>query len=273
MLRIASNGISFACLEPPGAQGSGPLVLLFHGFPDTAHTWDDVMPRIAAKGYRVVAPFMRGYRPTDVPSKDADAETLSRDVLGLIDALGAKTAVLIGHDWGASAVYGAASLDATRVSKLVAIGIPHPATLVPTPRKLWGVRHFLAFKLPGAAHRFAADDFAALRAIYARWSPGWTPSDDELAAVRECFADRASLDSALGYYRALSVRIPASLRNPIPTETVVFSGKDDPNVDRADYERGGPMFTGKYTIEEIPGGHFMHRESPAAFAERLLAHL
>jgi pimeloyl-ACP methyl ester carboxylesterase len=267
--RVAANGITFGFIE----EGSGPLVLLFHGFPDTAHTWDDVRPKIAAKGYRAVTPFMRGYHPTDIPERDADAETLGRDVLALIEALGEEQAIIIGHDWGASAVYGAAALDASRVSKLVAVGIPHPSTILPTPRKVWGVRHFFAFKLPGAATRFAANDFAALPAICQRWSPMWSPSVEELAPVRECFADRASLDAALGYYRALSFRPPAFLAPKIPTPTVVFSGKDDPNVDRADYERGKRKFTGEYTIEEMPGGHFMHREHPDIFAERLLAHL
>src|SRR6202161_4476444 len=111
---IDANGLRFAYLE----EGSGPLVLLLHGFPDTAHTWDDLRPRIAAKGYRAVSPYMRGYQPTAIPARDADQETLARDPLALIDALGASEAVVIGHDWGASAAYGAAALGPDRVKKL-----------------------------------------------------------------------------------------------------------------------------------------------------------
>ena len=102
---VDANGLKFAYLQ----DGSGPLVLMLHGFPDTAHTWDDLRPRVAAKGYRAVSPFMRGYHPSAIPDRDADQETLSRDPLGLIDALGARDAVIIGHDWGASAAYGAAA--------------------------------------------------------------------------------------------------------------------------------------------------------------------
>ena len=80
--RVEANGLDFAYLE----DGSGPLVLLLHGFPDTAHTWDDVRGRLAAKGYRAVSPFMRGYRPTAIPSRDPDQETLARDVIGLMAA-------------------------------------------------------------------------------------------------------------------------------------------------------------------------------------------
>ncbi len=266
---VDANGIRFAYFE----EGAGPLVLLFHGFPDTAHSWDDVRPRIAAKGYRVVSPFMRGYRPTAAPPRDADAETLARDVLGLIDALGEKEAILVGHDWGAAAVYGATALAPEKVKKLVAVGIPHPATWRVTPGKLWGVRHFFAYKVPGASKRFARDDFAALPKICKRWSPEWTPSAAELAPVRECFADAASLDAAFGYYRELAF-IPARwLKARIAVPTVVFSGTCDPNADREDYARGGVLFDGPYVIEEMPGGHFMHREHPAVFAEKLLAHL
>jgi pimeloyl-ACP methyl ester carboxylesterase len=87
---VDANGLKFAYLE----EGSGPLVLMLHGFPDTAHTWDDLRPRIAAKGYRAVSPFMRGYHPSAIP----DQETLARDPLALIEALGARDAIIIGHD-------------------------------------------------------------------------------------------------------------------------------------------------------------------------------
>ncbi|HEX7666845.1 MAG TPA: alpha/beta hydrolase [Polyangiaceae bacterium] len=266
---VHANGIRFAYLE----EGSGPLVLLIHGFPDTPHTWDFVMPKIAAKGYRVVAPWTRGYAPSGIPKKDADAIDLSNDVLALIDALGEKEAILVGHDWGASAVYGATALAPSKVKKLFAVGIPHPATIAPKPSKLWGVRHFVAFKLPGAAKRFAANDFAALPALYRRWSPTWSPAPSEFDAIRETFSNRASLDAALGYYRALSFTPVKELAIKTDVPTVVFFGSDDPNTNREDYERGRKMFGGPYKIEETPGGHFLHREAPEIFTEKLLSHL
>src|SRR6188768_785084 len=122
---VEANGLRFAYLE----EGKGPLVLLLHGFPDTARTWDDVRPKIAAKGYRAVSPWMRGYAPTAVPDQDADLETISRDVLALIEALGEEEAIVIGHDWGGAAAYGATALDPEKVSQLFVVGIPHPATV------------------------------------------------------------------------------------------------------------------------------------------------
>ncbi len=125
MLTIAANGLRFACL----AEGpeDGPLALLFHGFPDTAHTWSDLLPRLAARGLRAVAPFLRGYHPTSIPADgDYSALALGRDVLGLIEALGRAQATVIGHDWGAYASYAAANLAPERVTRLVTAAIPHP---------------------------------------------------------------------------------------------------------------------------------------------------
>ncbi len=266
---VEANGLEFAYLE----DGSGPLVLMLHGFPDTAHTWDDLRPRIAAKGYRAVSPYTRGYHPTAIPDRDADQETLARDILALIEALGADRAIVIGHDWGAGAAYGAAALGPDRVAKLFTLAIPHPATLKPSLKKLWGVRHFAVYKLPGAANRFARNDFAALPAICKRWSPDWSPDPREFDPVRECFSNPASLNAAFGYYRTLSPIPSVSLKTKITVPTVVFAGLDDPVAEPADYRRAASMFSGEYVVEEVPGGHFMHREHPDVVAERLLTHL
>jgi|GEM_PF-3747368 len=81
---VQANGLRFAYFE----EGTGPLVLLLHGFPDTAHAWDQVRPALAAAGFRAVSPFTRGYAPTEVPRDEAfDADTLGRDALALIEAL------------------------------------------------------------------------------------------------------------------------------------------------------------------------------------------
>jgi pimeloyl-ACP methyl ester carboxylesterase len=266
---VDANRLRFAFLE----EGSGPLVLMLHGFPDTAHSWDDLRPRIAAKGYRAVSPFMRGYSPSGIPDRDTDQETLARDPLALIEALGAREAIVIGHDFGASAAYGAAALGPDRVKKLFVIAIPHQGALKPTLKKLWGVRHFAVYKLPGAAQRFARNDFAALPAIYRRWSPTWNPDPTEFDAVRASFSDSASLNAAFGYYRKLSPIPSASLKTRITVPTVVFAGLDDPMAEPSDYRFAARMFESEYIVEEVPGGHFMHREHPDAFAERLLTYL
>lgn len=266
---VEANGLRFAYLE----EGQGPLVVLLHGFPDTARSWDHARPRIAAKGYRVVSPWMRGYAPTAIPDRDADLETIGRDALALIQALGESSAIVIGHDWGAAAAYAAAALEPARVKQLFVIAIPHPVTLKPSPKQLWRARHFVAYKLPGASKRFARNDFAALPVIYKRWSPAWTPPAEEFAAVRTSFADPASLVAAFGYYRQLRFRPQPFMRKKIEVPTVAFAGLDDDLVKPANYAAAKRMFSGSYTVEEMRGGHFMHREHPDEFITKLLAHL
>jgi pimeloyl-ACP methyl ester carboxylesterase len=159
------------------------------------------------------------------------------------------------------------------VKKLVTIAIPHPGALKPSLKKLWGVRHFLTYKLPGAPKRFARNDFAALPGIYKRWSPAWNPDPSEFDDVRACFANPASLNAAFGYYRKLSPIPSPSLKTRITVPSVAFAGLDDPGVEPSDYRYAGRMFENEYVVEEVPGGHFMHREHPDIFAERLLSHL
>jgi pimeloyl-ACP methyl ester carboxylesterase len=266
---VRANGLDVAYLE----DGEGPLVLLLHGFPDTAHSWDHARPRIAARGFRVVSPWLRGYAPTAIPDRDADLDTLSRDTLALIEALGETSAIIVGHDWGAATAYMVAAVAPDRVKQLIVIGIPHLATIKPSLARAWKVRHFVAFKLPGAARRFARDHFAALPALYKRWSPAWSPAPEEFAAVRAAFANPASLDAALGYYRQLRFRAPLSLRTKITVPTVAFAGLDDPIVSPAEFTAAEHMFTAGYTVESMRGGHFMHREHPEEFAAKLLPHL
>lgn len=266
---IDANGVRFAYLE----EGIGPLVLLLHGFPDTPHTWDAVRPTVAALGYRVVTPFLRGYFPTAIPADGAyDADTLGRDVLALIEALGAERAVVVGHDWGAAAAYSAAVLGPERVTRLVTVGIPHPASVRPSPRLLWTVRHFFTLKMPWALAHTRANDFAHIDALVQRWSPAWRVPPGETDAVKEAFRQPGCLDAALGYYRALRPTLPASHRKRITVPTVSFAGTDD-NVDPAMFDRAASWFTGGYEVARVPGGHFMHREHPEAFIAELVRRL
>ncbi|WP_025737186.1 alpha/beta fold hydrolase [Mycobacterium genavense] len=131
----------------------------------------------------------------------------------------------------------------------------------------------MAYKLPGAPNRFARNDFAALPAIYRRWSPTWSPDPSEFDAVCASFANPAGRNAAFGYYRKLSPVPSASLKARIKMPTVVFAGLDDPIIEPSDYRGAARMFSDEYVVEEVPGGHFMHREHPEEFTARLLTHL
>ena len=266
---VRANGLQFAYLE----EGTGPLVLLLHGFPDTPQTWDAVRPALASAGYRAVSPFMRGYSPTEIPRDGPfDSDTLGRDALALIDALGEKNAIVVGHDWGASAAYSAATLDPDRVALLVTAGIPHPGSLRPSPRLLWHVRHFVTLRPMSAAQRIRAGNYAHIDELVQRWSPTWNVPRGETDAVKRAFAEPGCLEAALGYYRAMQPRLPASHRKRVTVPTVSFAGTDDVLPVTA-FDRAASWFTNRYDIVRVPGGHFMHREHPAQFIRELLAAL
>jgi pimeloyl-ACP methyl ester carboxylesterase len=264
---VVANGLCFAYLE----EGRGPLVLLIHGFPDTAHTWDDVRPALAAAGYRAVSPFTRGYHPTPVPEPGAyDIETLGRDVLALIAALGEQTALVVGHDWGASAAYAAAALEPARVPFLVTVAIPHPASLRPLPRILWGARHMLAFQRKRAEERVRADDFAYVDTLYRRWSPAWSLPPEETRAVKQAFREPGCLQAALGYYRAIRLPAPQAVRRRVTVPSAVFCGTDDPILKPRDYDYARRFYRAPHEVITMRGGHFLHREHPGRFQQELL---
>jgi pimeloyl-ACP methyl ester carboxylesterase len=262
---ILANGLKFAAIE----EGQGPLVLLLHGFPDTPATWDAIRPVLSANGWRTVSPFTRGYAPTEIPVRGAyDSDTLGRDVLALIGALGESQAIVVGHDWGADAAYAAAILEPSKIRLLVTLAIPHPASLRPTPRMLWAGRHFFSLRLKNAAEMVRRNDFAHVDELVRRWSPKWKFGPEETAAVKDVFRQPGSLEAALGYYRALR---PAKKRQ-VHVPTVGFAGEDDV-LDAAEFERAGRFFTAGYRVVSMPGGHFMHREHPKRFETELLAAL
>ncbi len=266
---IEANGIRFGAL----AWGEGPLVLLFHGFPDTAHTWAEIGPAIARAGFRVVAPFLRGYAPTSIPRADTDSRTLGEDVVGLVRALGEDRARIVGHDWGAEAVCAAAALDPGRFERMATIAIPHRAAFPITPRFVWAARHFLSLRFPGAEARFAANDFAMIEVLWRRWSPTWRYGPADLAPVKQALAEPGRVHAALGYYRAAAVRTPAFLQAPVQVPSLAVAGTDDPSVPLSSFEAARRQYRAGYQIAAVRGGHFCHRESPRAVIDALVSFL
>jgi len=255
---VDANNLRFAYLE----AGRGPLVLLMHGFPDTAYTWDRALPALAAAGFRAVAPFMRGYHPTAIPADGAyDIDTLAADAIALIEALGETSAVVVGHDWGAAAAYGAAALAPERVRQLVVFAIPHPKAMTPTPALAWRLRHFLTLRGKRAAAKCARDDFALIDELVRRWSPAWQVPPEETARVKAAFREPGCLEAAVAYYRTVGVRLPRSHTLPITVPAVAFAGEHDIIHPRL-YEKARHCFTASYEVVQVPGGHFMHREHP-----------
>jgi pimeloyl-ACP methyl ester carboxylesterase len=199
---VSANGVEFSVLE----AGSGPLSLCLHGFPDSAHTWRHLLPRLADAGFHAVAPFMRGYAPTAVPDDGCfSLGALVADANALHDALGGdEQAVLIGTDWGAEAAYGAAAFAPERWRLLVSLAIPPlsmDAGLFSDYDQIKRFFYMYLFTQPLAEEIVAADNMAFIDRLWADWSPDYDATED-LAHVKDCLHERHNLEAAIAYYRA-----------------------------------------------------------------------
>lgn len=192
---IEANGIRINIAE----QGSGPLVLLCHGFPETWYSWRHQLGVLAAAGFHAVAPDMRGYGKSDRPEA-IDQYTIFHlvgDLVGVIDALDAKSAVVVGHDVGASVAWQAAQMRPDRVRGVVGLSVPFRprATVRPTsamPRTADAEFYVLYFQEPGVAEaEFESDPRSTLRNIL------YGASGDGVAAARATAANGAAPNLAM----------------------------------------------------------------------------
>ena len=255
-------------------RGEGPDVVLFHGFPDTPYSWLEIEQALVEAGWRVTVPWLRGYtQETIVAGRRYDPETLGRDGLGLLDAIGVQSAVLVGHDWGALIAYVAAALAPERVRAIVTSGIPHPAVLVRTPAAFWSVRHFLGLKLPWAPWVCRRNDFAYLDKLYRRWSPSWSGSerDETLRLAKQALSSTATLDGAISYYRDLPLGGPPPVTAHVPKVRGLVIGGAEDLADVALFKRTAELLEQPSRALIVEGaGHWPHRENPALVVPELL---
>ena len=270
---VKANGRDISFIE----MGRGPLVLALHGFPDLPQTFRNQMPQLAAAGYRVVAPFMRGYSPTDAPDEGPfEAAILVQDVVALIDQLTDRPAVLIGHDWGAAVARGAAILAPGKISRIVCMSVPAAENfgraLASNPiqqRRSW---YMYFFQLPIAEMAVAHNDFAFIEQLWQEWSPGWSYPEEVMAEIKVAFRRPGVLKAALGYYRsqfnpALQhpglAEIRKRLAEPIPIPTLYLHGANDGCIGAETTEGMEGAFSHGLERHIIPGaGHFVHQEQP-----------
>jgi pimeloyl-ACP methyl ester carboxylesterase len=253
--------------------GEGPNIVLLHGFPDTPYSWAEIEAVLVGAGWRVSVPWLRGYHPeTILAGRRYDPETLGRDGLGLLDAIGAPDAVLVGHDWGALIAYAAATLAPERVRAIATFGIPHPSVLTRSPAALWAVRHFFTLKLPWAAQACRRNDFAYLDRLYRRWAPSWygPARDESLAAVRRAFSTPAVLAGAIGYYRDLPLgKQPPVLLQVPPVPGLIVGGTEDLS-DPELFDRTAELMPSPSRALVLDGaGHWPHRERGAVVLDEL----
>ena len=246
----------------------GPLVVALHGFPDTAMTWRHVAPLLAEAGWRVAAPYLRGYAPSGIPADgDCSVRALVADAMAFHGLLGGdERTVLLGHDWGAITTNAVAADAASPYARHVALAVP-PLTamsgwdraLLRQPLHSW----YIAYnQVPGLAER----TFGWLSArLWRLWSPGYDATED-LAHLRASVPDRAHARAVVSYYRAMLGRgIGPALAESIHP-LLVLHGADDRCL-----EAGLARLAGATTI--AGAGHFLQLEQPARVAAEVLAFL
>ena len=280
---VQAGGLEVPVLE----AGSGPLVVCLHGFPDHAASWAGILDRLAQEGYWAVAPAQRGYWPGGAaPDGSYRIASTGQDVLTLIEALGREQADLIGHDFGAAAAYGAATLDPSRVRKLVTMSGPHGRQLMNAlvtdgdqQRRSWYMFFFQTALAEGAVE---FDDFALVDRLWREWSPGYELPDAERAALKETLGAPGVLTEILGYYRQLftlpadeaAQSLQARAFGAITVPSLYLHGADD-NCFSVELSDGmDDLFTNGLERIVIPGvGHFPHVEQPKAVADHILGFL
>ncbi len=277
--RVDAGGLDVAYLA--AGDPDGPLAVCLHGFPDSAHTWRHLLPELAGAGYRAVAPFLRGYGPTAIPADGCyQSGAVASDAIALHEAMGGGSdAVLIGHDWGALAAYGAAGFAPERWRRVVTAAVPPPATVAGAffsydqLQRSW---YMFFFQSPLAELAVSADDLRFIDRLWADWSPGLADPSEDLAHVKDCLRDPANLAAALGYYRATlgaGKREPsfdaveAAGGQPLPMPVLYLHGADDGCMGAELVDDGVlaslPHADSRYEV--LAGaGHFLQLDQPAA---------
>ena len=190
-------------------MGAGPLVVLLHGFPEFWYSWRHQIPCLAAAGFRVIAPDLRGYHESDKPAgiPNYRMELLVADVVGLIRHAGVRSAVVVGHDWGGVIAWNLAASRPDVVDRLIVLNAPHPgAFLRELRRPVQWLRsaYIFFFQLPGLPEWvLRANDFALLTRVMRRQParPG-AFSPDDIRRYRRAWSTPGALTAALNYYRA-----------------------------------------------------------------------
>ena len=267
---VEAGGLTFAIDE----AGDGPdVALCLHGFPENRSSWRHQLPFLAGRGWRAVAPDLRGYGGTTRPS-GVDAyrmERLVADVAGLFEALGARRRLLIGHDWGGVIAWSAAIGRAVPLDGLVVMNAPHPARfgalLRRSPRQMLRSWYVLFFQVPGLPERLLAAGRA--RAIADAFRPAGLPAEI-VEGYRAAAMRPGALTAMLAYYRAnFSGLLQAGAARRIEAPTLLIWGEADTALG-PELADGLEAYVADLTVERLPGvSHWVQQEAPDAVNARL----
>jgi pimeloyl-ACP methyl ester carboxylesterase len=269
---ITANGIRLHVVE----AGTGPLVLLLHGFPQFWWAWRHQLTGLADAGYRTVAPDLRGYGASDKPPRGYDAPTLASDIAGMVRALGERDAIVVGHDWGGHLAWSVAALHPAVVRRLVVVSSPHPRRWIPALRQdgkqRAASRHVLRFQLPWAPERWLVeDDGTNVSDLLRAWAGPDFPDAESERHYRDAMQILYTPNRALEYFRwsARSTtrtdgrRYRRAMRAPITAPTLQLHGSLDHCVLPQTAQGSGQFVAADYEWRLLDGiGHFPPEESP-----------
>lgn len=269
---VEARGLRFSYLE----EGEGPLALLLHGYPDNPHTWSHLMPELAAAGFRAVAPWTRGYPPTEIPTDGYfDGGTLATDARELIQALGeGEPAFVVGHDWGAATAWYLVAAYPEAVRRAAILSIPHPflfTQIFSNPEAIRAVFHFWFFQLPHLPEMAVrANNLSMIDFFWNAWSPAVEDSE-HIAQIKEMLEQPGAVEATIGYYRAMfdekfrdpgleDVRSAVAQRINVPVLSIIGTG-EVVRVENPEAQAG--LVDAEFRLELVDGaGHFIHRERP-----------
>jgi pimeloyl-ACP methyl ester carboxylesterase len=254
-------------------SGSGPAVLLLHGWPDDHRLWRHQLAALTAAGYRTIAPDLRGFGDSDKPGaiEDYGMIQIVGDLVGLLDHLDVPRAHVVGHDWGGATGSVLAALVPDRVASLTCLSVGHPAAY---GRAGWAQRrrswYMLLFQFPGVAEQWLSQhDFRNLRECFRH------PDHD---AVVTRLRDPAALTASLGVYRAILppeslLAVPTELP-PIQAPTMGLWSTGDAFLTEEAMTGTAAFVAGPWRYERIEGaGHWMQLEAPDQVNRLLLQFL
>ena len=287
MVRAGSLDVGYAEAGP----ADGPVVLLLHGWPYDIHSYVDVAPLLAAAGYRVLVPYLRGYGTTRFLSEEtrrnAQQAALAVDAIEFLDALKVETAILGGFDWGARTVNIMAALWPQRFRGMVSVSgyligsqEQNRKPLPPKAELQWWYQYYFATERGEEGYRAFTRDFARL--IWQQASPKWQFDDatfdrsaaafenpDHVAISIDNYRWRLGLAPSEARFDTIEEKLAAFPIIEVPTITMEGDANGAPHPDPAAYAR---KFTGRYEFRLITGGigHNLPQEAPVPFAQAIM---
>jgi pimeloyl-ACP methyl ester carboxylesterase len=251
----------------------GPVVVLLHGFPQRNDSWNAVIDRLTAAGYRCLAPNQRGYSAGARPARCRDyrISELVADLGALIDASGARRVQLVGHDWGAVVAWAAAAEIPERLAAVSPISVPHPAAFIRslvTSRQVLASWYMYFFQLPRIPEWLLMRRNGAIVSEMLRRS-GQTPAAAERDA--QAMSEPGALRAAINWYRAMPLSNPGAINEKISVPTMyVWSDQDTALLPKAAHDTARYV-GGEYRFEILPGvSHWIPDEEPDKLAALLL---